>query len=1456
MNRVMRLASLAMLVAVAGLAADVRVASGAAPTPSFATPVGASRGGLPINVIVGAFGGPGTKLIATADLQGSRLRILDGTLAETLSVTGPANPVDMAAGDFDDDGYTDLAFVVAGQVQVWINAGTTTAPVFPGVTHTLVGGTGEGFSRIAVGDMNDGDPATSGVDHFDDLVAIGTYDDGFSIVPKAFVMLAAKNGTAFDGFQAPAAFICNQANGACAIGDVNDDAKADVVACDELGRQVVVMHGDGLGALNLDFGGTPQSFGTTHHLNSIAIGDVTGDGKADVVTGGYEAFMSGGELSVHVLRWTGSTLESASGFQVGTQAFDAPIDSALGIADVNGDGALDVAISNPTDVTNGVVSVLLFTGHPAGVNPFFLSKDAQYEFPTADAPWQLAAGDVTGDGKIDLVTANKNNDSVNVLRNTVGGGGGGGPALPAATDLYFTAPKVGKKYLGGGRWRFVCKQPADAGLTVKMQSTTNLGDDASWEDLPGGGAMTGSPSGDWILITYSIPSGKRYFRTVSSQAGHTDGVNSEATGPAAYLGPLTVLPAGAVVLSLDMTTFTANHLAAGKTAREDRILYRLQYKNVGTSTATNVKVSGVIPKNTLFVAADTGGKRKGSKVTWTIPSLAPGASGEFGFTVAVGPGVTFNEFVKSVGNSITAAKAGTDTIDSESLEVVNPLTVNISQTGSSATPGGLITYKLRCTNGQVYELPGATVTNPVPRDCTFVSANILDSNGDPVGLVPVYNRTTRLVTWNLGTLAAGESKDVRLVVRVQLDRESAGILYNESYVLSGTSPAGIAIKSRNDTAGFETPLSGTPGPGRPILRLEHFASAEGYRDTEAYGRVTTVLPGGRVRYTSLFQNAGDSDAEFVVLHGFVPQGTYLIADTMKLGLTHIDLPTGRDARFNFPGDNTFTVDIGTVGSGQFATVSYECSVYASPAPEAIHLGGAISSMGSTLTTDSLTTVVRATPEVVRTQIVKPVTFRIDTTSETILPSGDVRPGERVAYFITATNNGGVNAQLCKLTAELPKGLVFDGALLLDASGGPRVPSSGESIDSPDLGKAGTVTFNLATIPPGETRRVELDAKVPGRDSKGRLPAGLKPGDTIFELEPTMAFSYSRGPGAAATSLLKGTEGDKESNPLIDALAPKLMISKSYPPSAIKGKTMQFTLAAANVGTAPATGVKVAMQVPFETTLVPGGVTGGGVEKGGVVTWTIGTLAGGEHRILTMTVQVASDFHACAVTDNSCYVSATNAQSKKPGPSATQVRSEFVLFSWAESVGCLFTAQGAGLGGAQGEFAQANQNSLYTSVGGADIIILSNRTWMIPIGGDNIVAAGGGNLISLKNVAGFGTLTGAGVLQNGLGIVAAGGGNIVAAGGGNLVQRVGGVTQLIGLDGASLGPIRATGLVAVGKSAIVAAGGGNISAVGGASLIGLDGASLRSVDASRIVAAGGGNIVAAGGGNIVAGGGGN
>ena len=154
--------------------------------------------------------------------------------------------------------------------------------------------------------------------------------------------------------------------------------------------------------------------GATHDLGSgpasIAVGDLDGDGKLDLVTANAEA----DSVSV-LLNQGGGSFGQHTTYRVGSY----PRSVALG--DLDGDGDLGMVVASAD-----LDSVVVFS-NSGGT----FSRRAAYS--AGDRPESIALGDVNGDGRLDIVVANANSNDVSVLLNDGSGSFATGGAYGVGT---------------------------------------------------------------------------------------------------------------------------------------------------------------------------------------------------------------------------------------------------------------------------------------------------------------------------------------------------------------------------------------------------------------------------------------------------------------------------------------------------------------------------------------------------------------------------------------------------------------------------------------------------------------------------------------------------------------------------------------------------------------------------------------------------------------------------------------------------------------------------------------------------------------------------------------------------------------------------------------------------------------------------------------------------------------
>ena len=315
--------------------------------------------------------------------------------------SGAENPNFVAIADVNGDGKPDL--LVANEC--------ATLPSCPnGIVGVLLGN-GDGTFQpaaslysggywayaIAVADLNgDGHP---------DLVIANFSANGTGSGDGALgVLLGNGDGT----FQPAATYDAGGVTAtSVAIADVNGDGKPDLIVANECTSQTSCKHG--VVAVLLGNGDGTFKKAVRHPAgiapDSVVVADVNGDGKPDIVVLNSCANSKCANGTVDVLLGNGNgTFQKAVAYDSGG-AFP----NMVAVADLMGDGKLDVVVGNGcatgidcSEGSEGVVGVLLGNGDGT------FQKAVTYD-PGGPEAYSVAVADVNGDGIPDIVAGNDGN---------------------------------------------------------------------------------------------------------------------------------------------------------------------------------------------------------------------------------------------------------------------------------------------------------------------------------------------------------------------------------------------------------------------------------------------------------------------------------------------------------------------------------------------------------------------------------------------------------------------------------------------------------------------------------------------------------------------------------------------------------------------------------------------------------------------------------------------------------------------------------------------------------------------------------------------------------------------------------------------------------------------------------------------------------------------------------------
>lgn len=434
-------ATRATVVSASGNQLDVIVPAGATHEPVTVTVNGltafASSSFLP------SFPGAGTNITTTSFVPGQNLTVGDGPLKTIIA-------------DLDGDGKPDLieANAYAHNISLFRNIGTpgtlNGSSFAPRVDFPSLGGT-DSPRCLAVADV-DGDGKLD--------ILVG---DQASSSVLVYRNQATPGALSLGSFAPPVSFAAGSYPHGLRVADLNGDGLPEILVANYSGNSISILQ-------NLGSGGdlTTNSFAPQYALaagpnpTDVAVADFNGDGRPDLVTtafGGTQlsVFRNVAEAGMAVSNWftLDTTLPAlpgslefavadldgdaksdlivasvhgyaisvyrnlADGGAFNSSSFAARVDFGtpgwahnVNVADFNGDGKPDLTV---TGELGSYMAVFQNQTTPGSFTSGSLA--ARVDFPTGWNSWGVAAGDLDGDDRPDIVFANTYDDTLTFYRN-------------------------------------------------------------------------------------------------------------------------------------------------------------------------------------------------------------------------------------------------------------------------------------------------------------------------------------------------------------------------------------------------------------------------------------------------------------------------------------------------------------------------------------------------------------------------------------------------------------------------------------------------------------------------------------------------------------------------------------------------------------------------------------------------------------------------------------------------------------------------------------------------------------------------------------------------------------------------------------------------------------------------------------------------------------------------------
>jgi choice-of-anchor C domain-containing protein len=315
------------------------------------------------------------------------------------------DPYRLHFADLDGDGKLDLIVseVSGSRVSIFRNVSV------PGILNTnsfeapVAISTGAD-ARFSIAADLDGDARA-------DIVAINFGNNNISV----FKNIGSPGSISSNSFAAPVNFPCAAGVYEIAIGDLDGDGKPDLALANSYAAVISVFRNTTVpGIIETNSFASRVDFPAADYGSCIAIGDLDGDGKPELIAG----FVTPQTMSVY------RNLSSPGSFDINSLA--APVNFSLpgwahtiSLADFNGDGKLDVSI------VGELASYMAIFQNLSSPGSFTSSSLApRVDFGTGWNAWGVAAGDLNGDGRPDVVFCNAYDSNIEIYENVVPFSGG------------------------------------------------------------------------------------------------------------------------------------------------------------------------------------------------------------------------------------------------------------------------------------------------------------------------------------------------------------------------------------------------------------------------------------------------------------------------------------------------------------------------------------------------------------------------------------------------------------------------------------------------------------------------------------------------------------------------------------------------------------------------------------------------------------------------------------------------------------------------------------------------------------------------------------------------------------------------------------------------------------------------------------------------------------------------
>ena len=585
--------------------------------------------------------------------------------------------------------------------------------------------------------------------------------------------------------------------------------------------------------------------------------------------------------------------------------------------------------------------------------------------------------------------------------------------------------------------------------------------------------------------------------------------------------------------------------------------YVITLVNQGSITATGVIVTDILPAYLDYVASSPAADNPApGAYVWAPADIAPGNI--VSFTLQARVAISLPDGVTRLSNytSLTTASPDRDRTNNEVSDVdtvtAHPdLTLSKSATADSSPIGAgqTITYTYIGDNRGSAIATGVRITDTLDANTAYEAGSAVLVVGAATIAVPAtYDGGIHQLLLNLPDMPPG----------------AEGYLRYRATVAAVLPPGATTVTNTAEVTSSEVDLD--PRDNRSTVVLSAQPGSDIYVQKVALAASIPVLPSGEILYRLRYGNLSSGIATDVVLTDVIPANTSYVADSLYLDGVNLSDAVGDDAGEYISASRAINIDLDDLAGGANGVVTFTVRV-----DDVLPAG--VTTIDNTAAITA--TVADPVPGDNFASAVLDVAAQPDLTIVKSDGVTQVQAGNLLTYTISYANTGNQAATGVRITDTLAAGLDY-------------IASSGGVYDS----SANTIIWAIGALPVNDMRTLTVTAQAKADVQPGAVTANR------------VAMTDD---GANGKDINPAGNIFTDSNVVI---APFIALEKRAVGPVYVGQPVTYTIEGYNAQSSTAYNVVVTDVLPAHTTLVPGSLSPGGVENGGVITWDMGDVAPG------------------------------------------------------------------------------------------------------------------------------------------------------------------------------------------------------------------------------------------------------